>query len=273
MLSVERRKQIVEILERDGRVDVNELAQRLGASKETIRRDLRECEQQGLLRRTHGGAVNVPRSAAAPAAEGWDPAFGETPVAMRRTQETAAKQLLCQKAASFIRNKDVIYVDNSSTTLFLAQYIPRDIQVTVITNSIYFILETVKLSNPNILLFCVAGFLNVNNLSLYGSSTVKTAGDLFPSKAFLSCAGITSEGQITDTSFYETDTKRALIQRSSQVFLLADHTKFGQPAPYFLAGLGDIDYVITDKRSDPEALRYLESSGVSLVLANDERGG
>ena len=265
MLQLTRKHTIMHMLETQGSVSVAHLATHFQTSRETIRRDLRDFEQQGLLKRTHGGAVPVEAPLRTHSAQ--TPMLLETPLEIRRTHHTEEKQRICRAAAQFIQNRDVIYVDNSTTTIFLAHYIPRDIIVTVITNSIAFILETLTLSNPNIMLFCAPGFCNASNLSLYGNSTVKFVDEFYPGKAFFSCAGIFPDERIADSSLYETETKRAFIQKSEQVFLLADASKFNKTAPYFLADFSRVNYVITDRQEPSFMWQMLESKGVKLIVA------
>lgn len=265
MLAIERKKSILDLLLARKSVNINDLAERFQLSKETIRRDLRDFERQGLLKKTHGGAVLV-EDAAAPKPAGG-PLFAELPIDARRVSLVREKEAMCRAAAARIEDNDVVYIDNSSTTIPLVQFIPRDLSVTIITNSLIVILEAHKLANPNLVLFCVPGFFNGNNLSLYGNHTVRIVEEFFPSKAFISCAGILPDGRLADTSMYETDTKRAFIGKSERVYLLADSGKFNRTAPYLLTDLGSVDCVVTDRRNPDFNWQLLESKSVDLILA------
>ena len=126
MYSIERRSEIISMLERHGKVDTNAVAEHFSISRETARRDLRALEEEGVLKRTHGGAVAVRNGGATE----------EYPVAVREIRRYREKNSICAKAAELIHDGDVIFADNSSTTRYLAKYIPADISVTVLTNSL-----------------------------------------------------------------------------------------------------------------------------------------
>lgn len=273
MYNLERKAAILKYLESNGQVYVNQLAETLSASKETIRKDLHSLEKEGMLKRTHGGAVCVsPSEPVFATANNWSFMSNEIeePINVRQIKTFAEKNQICKKAASYIENQDTIFVDNSSTTLFLAKYIPVHLQVTIITNSIKFILETASLNNPNLQIICLSGFFNANNLSLYGSRTTKSANDFYPNKAFLSCAGINAVSKLTDTSLNEVDTKQAFIEKSEKVFLLADHNKFSSTGPYHLVNFQCIDYLITDSKSTITSVREIIDNPNTNIQICDE---
>jgi DeoR family fructose operon transcriptional repressor len=256
LFTIERKSEILKLMEQNGRAGVNELASLFHASRETIRRDLNDMEERGLLKRTHGGAVlEGALSATAP----------EFPVNVREIQRFKEKDAICRSAASFIRNGDSIFVDNSSTCLYLIQYIPEDYQVTLLTNSIKLLIGSNESKHPNLMLICLGGLFNAGNLSTYGNIALKNAGDFYPNKAFMSCAGIQPPDQLTDSSILEVDTKRLMIERSQEVFILADYTKFGRSGPVFLARFESIDTVITDQKVNTEQFVPLEKAGVKII--------
>ena len=121
VLSAERRHLILEQLGRDGRVVATELSRTLGVSVDTVRRDLRELHEDGLLQRVHGGAL--------------PPVAGARPYAVRREQATAAKEAIARRAASMLHDDQVILLDAGTTTLEVARHLLPDLRATVITNS------------------------------------------------------------------------------------------------------------------------------------------
>lgn len=265
MLAIERKNNILAVLRTSKLLSVKELAEQFNSSKETIRRDLRDFEQQGLVKKTHGGVMLVEDNGkiASPVA---DPVanYSELPINIRRKSRSREKESICAAAAEYLSDHDVIYVDASSTTISLVNYIPAHLSITVLTNSITVILEASKLNNPNISLFSVPGFFNSNNLSLNGHQTVKMVDDFFPNKAFFSCAAIMSDSRLADTCMGEIDTKLAFMQKSEKVFLLADATKFNQTAPYLLSDMDLVDYIITDHRAENFNWQLLDSKSVEV---------
>jgi len=260
MFSIERKLAIIEKLEQSSSVDVTVLAKEFGTSKETIRRDLRELETDGAITRTHGGAVlsksNGPMSSP------------EYPVAIRGIQQFSEKKQICRKAASLIQDGDTIFVDNSSTMLYLAQFIPQEKNITVITNSIKFLLEAAKSFSPNHVYVCLGGIFRENNLSLFGNICLNNAEEYFPDKTFVSCAGISPHNMFADSSIQEINIKRAMIERAGAVYVLADYTKFQKSGSIFLTGFDSIDYIITDSKTDLSSLDYLEKNNIKLIVSD-----
>jgi DeoR family fructose operon transcriptional repressor len=256
MLGFERKAEIATTLERAGRVDVASLSERFEVCRETIRRDLRELEKDGIIKRTHGGAVmNGSR------------AQDEFPVSVREIQRQEEKLVICCRAAAMIEDGDIVFMDNSSTTLYLLRYIRPDIRVCIITNSLKLLLEAVRVGNPNLRFICLGGDFKESNMSFSGAIPRKIALDYYPSRAFMSCASISEQQKLTDTSAAEVDTKRTMIERSQRVVILADHTKFQRLGQVFLSDFTSIDCIITDGKADVAALGFLSKSGVQLVVA------
>lgn len=256
MYKIERKSEIINILEQAGKVNVNELSERFHASRETIRRDLEEMEQDGVLKRTHGGAVF----------QGGNPAALELPVVVREIQRYSEKNEICKKAAALIQDGDNLFVDNSSTCLCLLKYIPAELKVTIITNSIKLLTESAAAGSPNHMVVCLGGILNAANHSLYGNTSLKNAAEFYPNKSFMSCTGV-QPGRLTDSSFLEVDIKRLMIERSSSVYILADHSKFEKSGQVFLSDFSQITAVITDGKTPREQASFLESAGVGLIFA------
>ncbi|MDY3121591.1 DeoR/GlpR family DNA-binding transcription regulator [Suipraeoptans intestinalis] len=262
MYSQERKAEIINLLTQQTSVSVSVLAQTLRTSKETIRRDLSDLEADGILSRTHGGAIlnSNPLHVSAGAKYHTSLLNNEYPFAQRHARNIPAKKKIAQKAASLIQDKDTIFIDNSSTTLFLMDYIPRNIQLTIITNSINVLLESAKIDNPHLSLISLAGFYNCTNYSLYGSRTIRSAAEFYPDKSFFSCTGVSLDKLLTDISLHEVDTKQAMMEKSRENYLLVDHTKFETASPFFLSSYDRIDCIITDKYDYPESVsRTLET--------------
>lgn len=268
----ERQAKIISQLNSTGRIDVSELAGIFSTSKETIRRDLNDLEKAGMLIRTHGGAI-LPTSqgdtvSSSPAAQIRTMyTLNETPVSERTARHIEEKQAICQLAASFIKHEDTIFIDNSSTCIYLYQYIPTDIQVTILTNSIQFLLECSKSLSPHHTIVCLGGIFKNTNLSIYGNTTIKNAQQYFPNKSFVSCTGIISETQITDSGIQEIDIKKTLIKSSQEVYLLADYSKFKQIGPVYLGSFTDIDYLITDSKSELTYLNFSKITKTQILTA------
>ena len=257
MYNVERKALIMDMLEKKNAVSVAQLAELLGTSRETVRRDLRELEQDGMIRRTHGGAVCEQQSSA----------VSEHPFNVREVQHYAEKALLCRCAARYVQDGDTIFVDNSSTTITLLQNINPLYQITVVTNSIRQLFESTTLNNANMTIISLGGVFRAKNYSLAGSLSVDSARNFRPSKAFISCRAIEASG-LSDGSIYEVETKRALIATAKEVIVLADSSKFQETGTVFLADLRMATRVITDDKVTKDSIRMLEMAGVEVVIAS-----
>ena len=256
MLGFERKAEIISILEKNGKIDVSSLSDKFGVCRETIRRDLRELEANSVLKRAHGGAFIDQAMKDQP----------EFPVSVREIQRHEEKLAICRKAASLIEDGDAIFVDNSSTTIYLVRCIPKDLHVCVFTNSLKLLLEAIQVKNQNLRFICLGGELKESNMSFSGTIPQKVARDYYPNKAFLSCAGINEQQMITDSSAAEVDTKKLMIDRSQKVFVLADYTKFSTIGPVYLTDLPSVDCLITDGKADVSALDYLKKYDIDLVV-------
>jgi DeoR family fructose operon transcriptional repressor len=262
MYAIERKREILKLLSQHSTLRVSFLAKHLDASKETIRRDLTELQNEGLVERVHGGVTTIHGS---PLSKTPNPdTLGESAL-YPQIKDSEIKRKLCQRAASYIESGDMVYVDNSSSTIFLPEYIPDNIDITLISNSIAFLTAAMKYQKPNITYICLGGILSARNLSTHGSMTVKDIEDYYPNKAFISCSGVSPIRSVTDSSIDEATVKKHMIDRSSEVFLLADHTKFRQYGQVFLAPVDRLNHVITDSISDDIDYTFLTDENVNIV--------
>lgn len=258
MYSIQRQSLILDLLEIEGEVEVTMLANKFATSTETIRRDLREMEKSGLLTRTHGGAVLARNKYS----DGY-----EYPLLVRGVQKYEEKQLICRATIPLLEDGDTIFLDNSSTTMHLLKYIPSNIKITVLTNSIQVMLEAGKLNNSNLIVISVGGIFNVKNYSLTGVLSKNYAQNFYPDKAIMSCRGISKKSGMTDASIYEIEVKRIMIEHSKEFILMADYTKFGLTGAIYLGGLDEIDLVVTDSKVDREILKVFDDYNTRIIIA------
>lgn len=258
MYSFERQATILKILDETGRVDVAQLSERLHTSKETIRRDLKAISKSSSLRRIHGGAVkdHIPDSMSA-----------EFPLEIRESQNISDKLSICKAAAKRIQDGDTVFVDNSSTAIYLCHYIQPNVRVTFVTNSIRFLVESKKCGYNNQIQILFGGIMKGNNLSIYGNLALREAQDYFPNKTFVSCTGISANITVTDSSYDEIDIKRLMIKQAQEVFLLADRRKFNQLGQYYLCDLSNIDFIVTDYSPSDDSTRFLQFTNTKLIVA------
>ncbi len=263
MLAFERKSRVIQYLEQNGKAGVTELATLLNVVPETIRRDLRELEKQGVLTRTHGGALLKNKKEA------------DFPYEIRAMKNSLEKDRICRRAARFIEDGDLIFIDSSSTLLHLLKYIDRNSRLTILTNSLEIIHTYANHSNENITMICTGGVFNKYNMSLSGAIASQYAANFFPNKAFVSCHGISPEYGFTDGNLHELGFKRDIINKTGKAFFLVDHTKFGKLGPIHLGDFNICDVIITDQ-APPEdfRLQMMQSNpNLELIIAKQEAAG
>ena len=258
MFAVERKSRIIQLLESQGQAEVSELSSILGVVPETIRRDLKELEKQGIITRTHGGAI-----------------FGiqsehEYPILVRKMQNKDEKDRLCEYVAEYIDDKDTVFIDNSSTTANILNYIPNSKRVTVITNSIYLLLQYSKMSSNNITMISTGGIFNRSNQSLTGSLSLKIANEFLPNKAIMSCRGLSAENAFTDNGLYETDIKRLMIEKAKEVYFIMDHSKIDKSGSVVLGGFDICKTLFTDRSLSEELTEQImrDNPDMEIILCD-----
>ena len=252
----DRREQILTLLKKDGSVKVVDLVKRFGVSIETIRRDLEALEEDGFLRRVYGGAVRESRRSE------------ETLLQERMVQNAAEKERIGKAAAAFVQDGDVIGIDVGTTTLEMARaLLTRDLRIIVITNSIQ-IAATLSASEK-IEVILIGGRVRHGELSVGGHMLTEANMRLFQTdKLFLGVGGITDKFGITDFREEETAFRRIGIERTKEVYALADHSKFGVTAMYHVCDADRIHTVVTDAGTGRDMISALRMKGAQVVIAD-----
>lgn len=253
MQAEDRRQLIIDELRRRGRVSVSRLADVHDVTPETVRRDLIELEQRGLLRRTHGGAVASERTR-------LEPAVNE-----RAEHMAAEKGRIAQAALAHLPDDGgTVLLDAGTTTGALIEHLPGDRQLTVVTNCVVHALHLAPL--PTVTVIVVGGRLRPRTLANVDDLAVDTLRNLRADVAFVATNGLSARGCSTPDPA-EAAVKRALVAAADKVVLLADHTKLGQEHFVRFADLADLDVLITDADADPEDLLAVKADGLEVVQA------
>lgn len=257
MYAEERHLKILEILKAEKRVSVNALAQQLEISKESIRRDLRDMETHGFLKRTHGGAIISEQTTK----------DDELPAGFRKTINMEKKNLIAKKAVSLIEDEDIIVLDNSTTAGCMVKYLPRHYKLTIITNSLQTMLEIFSITDSAWVCVCLGGVLRRKSNATLGFLARNTFSFFRPTKMFMSCAGIDKNGLMTEGNISEVEVKLDFIQHSDQKFLLMDDTKFGgQTGTVNEGGISSMDILITNASVDRRKLEYLRRHDIKILF-------
>ena len=251
-----RLRQIIDQLENKEHLSIGELADKFRVSEITIRRDLDELEGQGLLFRTHGGAIrNKPISNL----------FSFDSKASRHQKE---KLDICRYAASLMSDGDIIFLGCGTTVYHLARYISRLNNIRVITNSLPVVSELIQ--HPQIKINLIGGELDHIRRALYGATTESTIHRLRATKAFLGCAGISLANGLSSNDEKEGIITATMAEVAKKCIVLCDSSKFERDAYITYAPIGIAEMIITDNGIDPAALTRYKEANVNIVLAESK---
>lgn len=241
----ERQSEIVSLAIDAGRVDVSALADRFQVTTETIRRDLSELQERKVLRRVHGGAVP------------WQALRFEPLLTVRSDQQLSEKRRIAAMAAAEIPDSGVMLVDSGSTTARLCEALPRDRDLTVVTNSV---LNAQVLSEfDNVEVIILGGTLRKNTMAMVDARAVSMAEELTVDTLFMSCDGFSVERGLSTPYQYEATLKQAMIRAARRVVILADHSKLGNDQLFRFAEWPKVDLLVTDVGVDSNTLDQLRA--------------
>ncbi len=234
MITEERYDKILSLLEKEQYVTASDLSKRLFVSLPTIRRDLAELQRRNQIIRSHGGAKMIQSEHIV------------APLNFRKTVHANEKRTLCRAAAELIRDNDIIFIDSSTTTLQMADFISEKKQITVITNGIPLATLLVK---KGIKTYCTGGEIFENSLAHFGSFAEEFIQRFNIDTLFFSCHGVSEKGMLADPSLPETQIRKTAILQSRKTVFLCDETKFLKTTPYNLIPIQSIDCIITNAKN------------------------
>lgn len=232
-----RHERILHQLLREGALEVEDMAERLGVSPSTVRRGLRDLESRGLLRRTHGGAVPVEAPLYEPFR--YDASFQE-----QEGLRSEEKRRIGFAAASLVREGETIAISAGTTATQVARCLRYRSGVTIVTNAVNVAME---LSNcPGLTVIATGGILSGGWFSLLGPVALRSVEEFFYDRAFVGLDGIHPEHGATSHHPDEAALNRAMMRQARQAVAVADHTKIGRVVRAQVCPLSGIDLLITD---------------------------
>jgi DeoR family fructose operon transcriptional repressor len=253
MYAEERHAAIVTRARAAGRVEVAELAEVFDVTPETVRRDLTALERAGLLRRVHGGAILVDLF-------GFEPAL-----AVRESVQTSEKSVIAEAALAFLPEEGAIALDAGSSTFRLAEILPADRELTVVTNSLP--IASLLAGRKELTVHLVGGRVRGRTLATVDSAALTYLASVFVDVAFLGTNGFSIARGLTTPDSAEAAVKAAFVSSARRRVLLADHTKYDSAHFAHVADLADIDVIVTDSALSDDAVSELEAAGPQVVRA------
>ncbi|MFN8531046.1 MAG: DeoR/GlpR family DNA-binding transcription regulator [Anaerolineae bacterium] len=251
MLTSQRKQYILNVLNRDGQVVAKEISQALHLSEDTIRRDLREMAQEGLLQRVHGGALP-----ASPAVVDF---------AGREKLSVTGKQAIGRTAAMLIRDNQVIFLDGGTTAVQVARHLPTTLHATIVTHSARTAVELV--SHPNVEVILIGGRLFKHSIVSVGASALEALQHIRADVYFMGVTGIHLESGLSTGDFEEAYIKRAIIQRAAETYVLASSEKLDAASQYPIAPLSDIAGLIVESEVADAVLMPYRDLGLSIIVS------
>lgn len=253
MLVEERRQRILDLVSRQGIVSLEDLVRAVEASESTIRRDLDFWHKQGILKRTHGGAMFVGDNGSLPALE------------ERSARQTEEKKQIAKTAAARIRDGDAILLDGGTTTLEVARLlVGRHLQI--VTNSLP--IANLFANSRETDLVILGGYVYPKTGVALGQLTVKMMEDVHVHQTIMSVSGLTTRG-LFNGNLLLVETERQMMRCADEVVVVADHTKVGRQALAFLCELSAIDTLIVDGGITPEQREMLNNADARLIVAGE----
>ncbi len=253
MRRTERQAEILQALADKGSVSVSELASRLSVSGETIRRDIKLLSDSGMLRRTHGGAVQP------------NP-FEEPGFNQRLAKNSAAKKAIARLAAKQVQNGDSIMLDTGSTTAYVARALLNHRDLLIVTNSAD-IARTLATRRGN-RVYMAGGELRADDGASLGQSAAEFVRQFRVRLSIISIGAIDGDDGLMDYHLNEAELSRAIIGRAEKCLVVADHSKFGQRGVVRVCGFDRIATLISDRAPPPHFRDMMAGAGTEVLVAS-----
>jgi DeoR family fructose operon transcriptional repressor len=252
MFPQHRKAKILEWLEQSNSLKVAEISNKLGVSEATVRRDLQELEEEGLLLRTHGGAVSQNLAS-------FEPSFTE-----RETAYPEAKKIIGQLAADLVSDGETIILDAGTTTIEIARQLKIKRNLTVVTNSVDVIRELAGCNEIELLV--VGGNIRPKTQAMVGPVAESTLNNINVDKVFLAANGLNKEKGLTTPNLLEAMAKRAMLKAAETVYVVADYSKWSKITFSNICHWSEVNMLITDREPPKEYTEYLTELGVQVKL-------
>lgn len=249
----ERWEQIIEMVEVQGSLSVDQIAQALGVSSATVRRDLAHIHQRGLIKRTRGGAEPSPKVKE-------DRTLSES-----RRINPSEKEIIGAAAAELVESGDTLMFDGGFTTYQTARQI-RATDLTVVTNSID--VANAMIGRDDVTLVIIGGELSKDSGTTVGPTTDSQLAQIRADKAIIGANAISPEEGLSSPNPFTAQTKRTMIRGAREVIVVADYTKLGRLTTYSVAPVESISTLVTDDKADESVLDAFRAAGVEVIVAS-----
>jgi DeoR family transcriptional regulator, fructose operon transcriptional repressor len=251
----ERKNKILQLLNENKKLLVPELCDVFHVSPATIRNDLRELENCGLLQRTHGGALSNPKTRF------------ELNSYQKEISQLTEKQLIARYSAGLVEDGDTIAIDTGTTTLEFAKMLGSKRDITVVTNDIQIASQLEQSANATVIF--IGGILRKGFHCTVGPAAVRMLSEFSVDKAFMATNGISLEKGLTTPDMNQAEIKKAMIQIANEIIVLCDSSKFGNNAFVQVAPVSAISRIITDQNIDERDFKVFQSKDILVSIVGE----
>jgi DeoR family transcriptional regulator, aga operon transcriptional repressor len=258
MASDQRSKQILDLLTRTRRVEVDALVTQLGTSPATVRRELAKLETQGFVKRDRGGA-----SLAVPSM--FEPFLGDDTFASQIFHMEAEKTRIGAAAASLVHDGDVVGLAPGTTTTHVARFLMRRSNLTIVTNAVNVAMELSRKRDFRIHL--TGGLLSGDWFAMVGARALEAIPEIKMDFFFFGANGASVQHGITDRHEEEAAVNRAMLRHARQCVLVADHSKLDHVAQFLVCPFNAVNTLVTDDEAPVQLLTPVREAGVEILLA------
>jgi DeoR/GlpR family transcriptional regulator of sugar metabolism len=257
VLAEKRRNLVLDAVKQRGFITLTDLAEEIGVSESTVRRDLDHWQRRGVLKRIHGGAMFTEDGTILPAFEA------------RSASQIEEKRVIARAAATRIRDGDAVLLDGGTTTYELARLlVGRPMQI--VTNSLP--IANLFANSRETDLVILGGYIYPTTGVALGPLTIRMLEDVHVQQTILSVAGITGKGLFNGNPLL-VETERQMMRCGDEVVVLVDHTKIGRQSLAFLCELGDVDTLIVDSDLTSQQKQLLGRAGAHRIYAGRPANG
>lgn len=251
MLTSQRKKIILEKLAQDGQVLAKQLSELFGLSEDTVRRDLRELDAEGLLQRVHGGALPVSSAIAS---------FAE-----RNHLESGAKRAIAKAAAALIAPGQVVIIDGGTTSAELVRQLPANLNATVVTHSPSVAVGLAD--HPTVEVILIGGRLYKHSIVSVGAAAVEAMSHIRADIYFMGVTGVHPTAGLSTGDLEEAYIKRALAARAAETVVLASAAKLNAASQYAIGDITLAHTVIVERATDDALIAPLQQASISVLKA------